>query len=385
MAKPIQVNGYSLVRTANEIIVHDIRNGTEATMTLVPPDDIVGKLNIQLSNICNMRCGYCSEGAYNKHDKQEVCIEDAQAVITAYLKHVISLPWAIHTVRLSFDYGGEPFCQLSRMVNIVGFFRKECAQKGITPLVQVTTNGVWSAGNLDIIRSFVDECIISIDGPRELHEKYRVPARGESVFDLIVNNAHNIYELGKLYQLSAVVTQNTIAHIPEFTSFFVDEFPNATVRIRPVMVMGEALEHGVQKIPLKVWREFVSEVRRLSGNRLRIIDTKPEKSLRTLYQYGCEYMNAASWFYWLDGNISCCSERESTQYRIGRCEFGRIEIDEDALVQLRSENNIEVLPQCSDCLAKYYCAGGCSKLRTQINCDIRRMKYAKLLIKQIKE
>ena len=385
ITEPIFLDGYSLIRTDNSIVIQNIEKGTETSILLIPPKNIVGRLNIQLSNVCNMNCRYCSEGIYNRNKKQEVCVKNAQAVIVTYLNYIASLPWNIKSIRLSFDYGGEPFCLLSKMTRIIFFFRNQCTQRGITPLVQITTNGVWTVNCLDVIQSSVDECIVSIDGPRELHEKYRIHSSGTSVFDLIVSNTQQIHKLGKLLQVSAVVTRNTIEHILEFVSFFVDNFPNTTIRIRPIMTLGDALSYGMSKIPMNEWSKFVAEVRRLSGNRIRIIDTKPEKCLHLLYQYGCEYINTASWFYWLDGSISCCTERESTQYCIGKCESSRANINQDMLDQLRIENNVEVLPKCNDCLAKYYCSGGCPKMRKRINCDTRRRKYAKLLINQIKE
>ena len=137
---------------------------------------------------------------------------------------------------------------------------------------------------------------------------------------------------------------------------------------------------------LPEWNKFIAEIRNRAGNEVIIIDSKPEKKLDYIYTYGCEHMNLINWFCWLDGNISCCTDRENPSYYIGRIAEGDLELNYNKMMKIKKENDINNLAECHDCLAKYYCSGGCPEFRNgKLNCERRVKKYARMFIQKASE
>ena len=134
------------------------------------------------------------------------------------------------------------------------------------------------------------------------------------------------------------------------------------------------------------WNEFIERIKEIAKGKIIIIDSKPEKKLEYKYTYGCEHMRMSNWFCWLDGNISCCTDRENSNYYIGHVNFETLKMDYSCMSKLEKENNVENIEICSVCIAKYYCSGGCPEFRKEkMNCERRIEKYAKMFTKKIRE
>ena len=146
---------------------------------------------------------------------------------------------------------------------------------------------------------------------------------------------------------------------------------------------GDAKNNGIERIPFSYWFGFMNTARNLAKGKLKILDTKPEKSLTTMYLYGCEHMRMTNWFCWLDGKITCCTDRDTNTYVIGTLDNHVIKMDFAAMSRFIENNYVENIVKCDECLAKYYCAGGCPSFREgKLNCNRRIEKYAKLLIEK---
>lgn len=351
-------------------------------LELLPENITLGKINIPLSNVCTMKCKYCSEADYIREEIRVMAEEDAYLIIDSYLEYIRGNS-EIQSVRLSFDYGGEPVCQLKALENISEYFRKTCNKYGRQPTVEITTNCAWHESLLQRILSATDEVIVSIDGYKELHEKYRIHRSEGSVFSTIMNNAKSIYCSGKLKQISSVVTEDTLADVEHYINFLRENFPNGSVRMSPVIVTGDAENNGIERIPFSYWIKFTNTARNLANGKLKILDTKPEKSLTTMHHYGCEHMQMTNWFCWLDGKITCCTDRDTDIYVIGILDNHVLKMDYEKMSSFIEKNYVENIVKCDKCLAKYYCAGGCPSFRDgTLNCNRRIEKYAKLLVEK---
>jgi len=374
-------NQLHIMRHENCISIYDDNNLIKR-VELLPENIILGKINIPLSNVCTMKCKYCSEADYIREETRVMAEEDAYLIIDSYLEYTKGNS-KLQIVRLSFDYGGEPVCQLKALENISDYFRKACTKHGRQPIVQMTTNCVWHESLLQRILSATDEVIVSIDGDKELNERYRIHRSEGSVFSTILSNAKAIYNSGKLKQISSVVTVDTVAGVERYIDFLAENFPNASVKMSPVIMTGDAKNNGIERIPFSYWFGFMNTARNLAKGKLKILDTKPEKSLTTMYLYGCEHMRMTNWFCWLDGKITCCTDRDTNTYVIGTLDNHVIKMDFAAMSRFIENNYVENIVKCDECLAKYYCAGGCPSFREgKLNCNRRIEKYAKLLIEK---
>lgn len=380
----IEEEGYSVCRDKLNIIVETV-DKKQLVFPLKSQNIVTGKINIPLSNLCTMNCLYCSEAEYNCQIAKCFDIHWAYQIIDSYMEWLEIYP-SVNQVRLSFDYGGEPVCQIDLLEKIVAHFRKRCEEKNILPITIMTTNCAWNNKLLPRVVSCIDEIIVSLDGSQRMHDKYRKYKSANMTFDVILNNAIEIRASGHLKHISSVITKDTIAKPKEYIDFFRKYFNGNEIKIAAVIILGNAITNGIERVSLLEWNKFVDEIKTRAENEIIIIDSKPEKKLDYIYTYGCEHMNLINWFCWLDGNISCCTDRENSKYHIGTIVGDNLELKYDKMLRLKKENDVNNLAECDDCLAKYYCSGGCPEFRNgKLNCERRVKKYARMFIQKASE
>ena len=185
-------DGCCVYRNESTIFIETL-DGARKEIILNDIIDKTGNINIPLSNACTLNCLYCSEARYNEKHSITISKEVAFQIIDAYFVWIRNYP-SITEVNLSFDYGGEPVCKIDLLECISTYFRKKCAENNYKSVVMMTTNCTWDADLLPRVLESVDEIIVSIDGPKQLHEKYRINKSGSSSFELILKNALAIYK-----------------------------------------------------------------------------------------------------------------------------------------------------------------------------------------------
>lgn len=128
-------------------------------------------INLQVTQDCNFRCRYCSfsgSGYYDRtHCDKSMSIDVAQKSID-FLKSNSS---EIKNVRIGF-YGGEPLLEFPIIQKVVEYSKSVMPEKDIS--FYLTTNSTLLT---DTMLSFFIEhgfqMAISLDGPEEVHDKYR--------------------------------------------------------------------------------------------------------------------------------------------------------------------------------------------------------------------
>lgn len=168
-------------------------------LQLCPPLDYEGlqylithncsQLVLSITEQCNMRCEYC--GYHDRYDKEnsyeEMLLNTAKKAIKMYLNQSIGLSEVI----ISF-YGGEPLLRFS--------FIKKCVQYANAVSIgqhikfHITTNGILLTHDVVSYLKEHDFVVsVSIDGPRELHDRYRKNIEGAGTYEIVINNLKNIY------------------------------------------------------------------------------------------------------------------------------------------------------------------------------------------------
>lgn len=140
-------------------------------------------LTLSLTERCNLRCEYCAY--HNKYTDPEyqcsdMSIEDAVAAVRMFLDSSV----ATERPGISF-YGGEPLLKFDIIQSIVKLCEAEYPFKKID--FSITTNGVLlSHGNiLDFLVAHNFMITISLDGPKHIHDRYRIDTLGEPTFDRV--------------------------------------------------------------------------------------------------------------------------------------------------------------------------------------------------------
>lgn len=128
-------------------------------------------VNLQVTQDCNFRCRYCSfsgSGYYDRtHCNQSMSIDIAKKSID-FLK---TNSCEIKNVRIGF-YGGEPLLEFPLIKKVVEYSKNIMPEKDIS--FYLTTNSTLL--NETMLSFFVEhnfQIAISLDGPEEVHDKYR--------------------------------------------------------------------------------------------------------------------------------------------------------------------------------------------------------------------
>lgn len=149
------------------------------------------KMTLQLTQNCNFRCSYCIYSG-NNNDKQRqhtnvvMSFDTAKKAIDFLCEHSRDSNF----LNISF-YGGEPLLEFELMKKATEYAKKKLFGKHLT--FNMTTNG--SLFTNEIVEFCIDNeinVLVSLDGPKEIHDKHRKFANGKGTFDVITSNISDI-------------------------------------------------------------------------------------------------------------------------------------------------------------------------------------------------
>ena len=189
--------------------------------------------------VCNLRCTYCfyleKEALYPKSEEWKMSDETLEAYVRQYIE---AQPAGIEEVNFAFQ-GGEP-----TLMGIDFFRRVLRLQARYTPAGRRVQNSLQTNGILldDLWCEFLQEhnflVGLSIDGPADLHNKYRIDAKGEGTFQRV-----------------AAAVKRLQKHEVEFNSLTCVNRHNGN---HPLRVYGFLRDCGIQHI------QFIPIVQRLA-------------------------------------------------------------------------------------------------------------------------
>lgn len=147
---------------------------------------------------CNFNCPYCFEREELRARARMLStaqVDAAFSIIDRYAQR--------HSTqqRPQFEvFGGEPLLPRSR--NLLCYLLEQIADRGYTTSLQ--TNGYYLTRYLDFFETYQDhigQLQVTLDGPKTIHDKRRIPRNGAATFDRIVAG------------IQAVATQNPLLRI----------------------------------------------------------------------------------------------------------------------------------------------------------------------------
>lgn len=152
-------------------------------------NDHLEQITLQVTQSCNLRCNYCTySGQYKNrvHSNKRMSYETACTAIDYLIKHSRKSKNCI----VAF-YGGEPLLEINLIKKVVDYTEKNCLGKEI--IYMITTNATLLSD--DIVDYFVENnfiIMISIDGPKNIHDNNRCFKDGKGSFDIVMNNLSRI-------------------------------------------------------------------------------------------------------------------------------------------------------------------------------------------------
>jgi len=140
---------------------------------------------------CNLACPYCFEDDFRR--KQKMSDRTASLLLDKQIFPHIERGRNIH---VDF-YGGEPLLTLPLLKSIAAPVADACREKGVSFTFDLFSNCTL------LTRPVVEELLplglrgarMTLDGPREIHDKQRPFVSGRGSFDTIVANLKEIYDL----------------------------------------------------------------------------------------------------------------------------------------------------------------------------------------------
>ncbi|MBP3919622.1 MAG: thioether cross-link-forming SCIFF peptide maturase [Clostridia bacterium] len=323
---------------------------------------VVKALCLHIAHSCNLNCSYCfaSQGKYHG-ERALMSFEVGKQA----LDFLIANSGTRRNLEVDF-FGGEPLMNFDVVKQLVAHARSVEKQAGKNFRFTLTTNGMLIDD--DVIDFANRECynvVLSLDGRKEIHDRFRVDYAGKGSFDTIVPKFQRLVKArgGKNYYMRGTFTHanpDFLEDIKEMLNLGFTELSMEPVVCAPND--PSALTEEDLPIVLEQY-EKLAEL---------MLSRKREGKPFTFYHYmidlkggpciykrisgcgsGTEYMAVTPW-----GDLYPCHQFVGEeQYKLGNVFTG---VTNFAARDEFASCNVYAREECRDCWAKLYCSGGCA-------------------------
>lgn len=365
-------------------------------------------LILEVTQKCNLRCSYClysgKYDSYRLHSDRSMDFNTAKKAIDYFFDIAKSgkRTRKYGTVHINY-YGGEPllnFPLIKKCVDYIEAEKKNIIRDRI--LYSMTTNGtLLSEEIIDFIMDHKFGLAISLDGPREEHDKNRRFPDGRGSFEIIYNNLLRLLERNPGYSrnITITLTYSYNHDLRKIAEYFTNYFPFENINFRISPVRDENLLSKIPKSFLNSYREILKEYqiflsRGKKDNKYHFLSSffkniyKPlyDKHFfsgikRTYYSSICKIENFRL-FVSVDGMLHIC-ERINNQFPIGDVEKGIIY---QKIQKIYNDYYKQVVAHCPLCPAINICSicpsfvGGKGFFISDQYCKREKRKLKDLLI-----
>ena len=325
--------------------------------------NVIKALCLLVAHSCNLACSYCfaSQGHYHG-ESGLMSFETGKRA----LDFLIENSGTRRNLEVDF-FGGEPLVNFQVCKDLVAYARSIEKEKGKNFRFTLTTNGV---GLTEEIMDWAnEEChnvVLSLDGRKEVNDRFRVDRKGKGSYDQIVPKFQRFVEKrgDKEYYM-----RGTFSHFnTDFTediAHMADELGFKELSMEPVVLKpGEPSALTEEDLPIlyEQYEKLALDLlrRKKAGDPVTFyhymvdLDRGP-----CIYKrisgcgYGTEYMSvSAQGEHYPSHQI--VSDKE---YKLGDIWNGITK--EEAREEFRN-TNVYTREDCGKCWAKLYCAGGCA-------------------------
>ena len=358
---------------------------------------VVKALCLHVAHTCNLNCAYCfaSQGKYHG-DRAIMSFEVGKAALDFLVEH----SGTRRNLEVDF-FGGEPLMNFDVVKELVAYARSIEKERGKNFRFTLTTNGLLIDDDvIDFANREMSNVVLSLDGRKEIHDRYRVDYAGNGSYDRIVPKFQKLVEArgGKNYYMRGTFTHRNpdfLKDIQQMLDLGFNELSMEPVVCAP----GDASELTEADKPIVMEQyEKLAELM-LERNRAG----KPF----TFYHYmidltggpciykrisgcgsGTEYMAVTPW-----GDLYPCHQFVGDEkFKLGSVFDG---VTNTAMQDEFASCNVYARPECRDCWARLYCSGGCAanayhatgsvKGIYKYGCDLFRKRMECAIMVQIAE
>ncbi len=323
---------------------------------------VVKALCLHVAHICNLNCSYCfaSQGKYNG-ERAVMPLEVGKRA----LDFLIENSGTRRNLEVDF-FGGEPLMNFDVVKELVKYARGREKETGKNFRFTLTTNGMLIDDDvIDFANRECSNVVLSLDGRREVHDRYRVDYAGNGSWERIIPKFQKLIEArgGKNYYMRGTFTHanpDFLNDIKEMLSLGFRELsmePVVTSPDEPSALTEEDLPTVLRQY--EELAELMQEKRR-EGDPFTfyhyMIDLKDGPCIYKRVSgcgSGTEYMAVTPW-----GDLYPCHQFVGDEkFRLGDVWHG---VDNKAIQDEFESCNVYARPECRSCWAKLYCSGGCA-------------------------
>ena len=323
----------------------------------------INSMALFVTQACNLRCTYCYE------EKTSGCMEEKTALraVDWLLEHSGN----IKKIYISF-FGGEPFLNFPLIKNVAAYAREKAGALDKSVAFATTTNATLLDEEMILfLREYDVHVLVSMDGPREIHDQQRPFADGRGSYDVILPRVKKLLEVKPETRVHAVLVDDSKTELINNTLKDIG-FAEVTLLPASASEFQGGAEEGAGKteqsrnldgLLLEMEREaelWLNLVKNKDSKSLRDLRTKAQLSLPLIAllhnkkkHYACgagiKYIAVSD-----TGDIYLCHRFVGQdEYKLGNV-FNN-DIDREVCL----ESPLTRVPACASCFARYYCAGWC--------------------------
>ncbi len=323
---------------------------------------VVKALCLHVAHTCNLNCAYCFASQGNYHGERAVMsLETGKRALDFLIEH------SGNRRNLEVDFfGGEPLMNWEVVKQLVAYARdiEKAHHKNFR--FTLTTNGVLLDDEvMDFANREMSNVVLSLDGRKEVHDRFRVDYAGNGSWGKIVPKFQKFVRKrgNRNYYIRGTFTHYNPDFLKDIEQML--DLGFTELSMEPVVCAPDdpsALTE--QDLPI-VFAQYEQLAERM-------IERKKQGKPFTFYHYmldlkdgpciykrisgcgsGTEYMAVTPW-----GDLYPCHQFVGEEaFRLGDIWKG---VTNPAVQQAFSECNVYARKECRDCWARLYCSGGCA-------------------------
>ena len=323
---------------------------------------IIKALCMHIAHTCNLNCSYCfaSQGKYHG-DRAMMSFEVGKQAFD----FLIANSGTRRNLEVDF-FGGEPLMNFDVVKELVAYARSIEKDHGKNFRFTLTTNGVLIDDDvIDFANKEMSNVVLSLDGRKEVHDRFRVDYNGKGSWEKIVPKFQKLVEArdGKNYYMRGTFTHHNpdfLEDIKEMLSLGFKE-----LSMEPVVCAADdpsALTDEDIAVVMKQYEDLAE----------LMLKKHKEGDGFTFYHYmidlkggpciykrisgcgsGTEYMAVTPW-----GDLYPCHQFVGEEkYKLGDVWNG---VTNTEIQNEFAECNVYTREECRKCWARLYCSGGCA-------------------------
>ena len=339
----------------------------------IPVNSPVKALCLHVAHDCNLRCKYCFASTGDFGQGRKIMPPE---IAKKAIDFVIARSGVRHNIEVDF-FGGEPLMAWDTVTQTVDYARSLEEKYNKKFRFTITTNGLLlDEDKRKYINENMDNCVLSLDGRREVNDEFRKTVAGTGSYDTIVPKFKALVDERDPnldYYARGTFTSHNLDFAEDVLSIADAGFDRLSVE--PVTAdPGCGYDLTEDDLP-----KIEAEYDRLTDI---MLERKKEGKPFTFFHFmvdldqgpcvvkrlrGCgagyEYVAVTP-----DGDIYPCHQF------VGKDEFKQGSVLDQSfnmdIAQTFAGMNIYSRPKCQKCWAKFYCSGGCSAANYNMNHDM---------------